>query len=146
MLDLAFELEASEHEIAEDEFEAEYEFIDNFGYKISDANAVEYCDDFAEAVNTIANWYSDIDEWADGNGDSKLKAYIESEIEDIAKPGDGYWVENGALDTLKEYASDICEAVAAAMGAESFAGHGNYNVSAADRLGISLTIAENTNP
>lgn len=128
MISLCHSLMAGWCEVPEDEFTCEHTEIETFGYTVADAN----CEDFSEAVERIANWYDDIDQWADGHGSDDLHSAVQSAISDIDQP------EDGGLRDLQSYADAICQAVAKAMG------HGNYAVSAA--VGIRLTIAEIENP
>ena len=110
------------------------------GYKITDGNATENADDFNEAIEIIAEWYEDLDSWADGNYDSDRHEAIREAIDSVAQP------EDGGLDELENYAGSICTAIAEKLGGKAFYGHGNYTVSAASQAGINLTVTEITDP
>lgn len=101
-------------------------------YSISDSNASTDDVSYTEAVESIRDWYADADTWSDGHGDDDLHERIAAAIQSVDEPQSG--------GDLANYASDICDAVARAMGGEDFAGHGRYSVSAADSLGLSLTV------
>jgi len=104
------------------------------GYTISDNNAIERADTFDEAVELIADWYADIDQWGDGHGDEVLHASVRQAIDSVAKP------TGGDIADLQTYAGQIDHAVAVAMGHKSFDAHGNYHVSACDSAGLCLTV------
>ena len=109
---------------------------DSLGYKISDGNATENADDFSEAVEIIAEWYEDLDSWADGNYDSDKHEAIREAIDSVDQP------DAGGLDELENYAGSVCTAIAEKLGGKDFYGHGNYAVSAASQAGINLTVTE----
>lgn len=106
-------------------------------YTISDSNSSDSGFDYNDAVDRIAEWFYDAAAWRTGSATEAEHAAVRTAIDGVPTPADG-----GALADLKDYASDICDAVAEAMGGESFQGHGNYYVSAADSLGVSLTVTE----
>ena len=121
------------------DFDCEWEVVE-LGYKISDGNATENAEDFSEAVEMIAEWYEDLDSWADGNGDADRHEAIREAIDSVDRP------EDGGLDALENYAGSICTAIAEKLGGKAFYGHGNYAVSAASQAGINLTVTEITDP
>jgi hypothetical protein len=123
-----------------DEFQCDYEVKDCFGYEVYDANSCDSFETFDEAVERIADWFEDADQWADGNGNDEMHQAIRESIDSIEQP------EEGGIDELKAYSHAVSEAVATAMGAECFAGHSNYYVSASDRSGIRVEVREIHNP
>lgn len=105
-------------------------------YQISDANLTITADTFADAVVEIAEWYADYPEWATGHASQKELDMVASAIDSVDPPVDG-----DASD-LQAYADDICHAIAMAYEVPDWYGHGRYAVSAADQMGLSLTIEE----
>lgn len=103
-------------------------------YTIRDTNSSDSGLNFAEAVERIASWYEDADQWADGQGDRELRTAIRTGIKSVEQPS------KGNVDTLHAYADAVCNAVAKAMGNREFAGHGSYSVSAADQGGFRLVV------
>jgi len=121
------------------DFDCEWEVVE-LGYKISDGNATENADNFDEAVEVIVRWYEDLDSWADGNGDADRHEAIREAIDSVEQP------EDGGLDALNNYAGSICTAIAEKLGGKAFHGHGNYAVSAASQIGMTLNVTEITDP
>lgn len=140
MVRLCHILLADAVEVRRDEFTCEHEEIDTFGYRVSDANSSDDCETFSDAVDRIAEWYEDVDQWATGEGDDDLHTAVLGAINGIEQP------EDGDIDDLQTYAEAIRSAVAEAMGGEDFAGHGNYAVSAPDRIGLTLAVTEIDHP
>jgi hypothetical protein len=105
-------------------------------YSICDSNSGDSGLTFCESVERIAEWYEDADSWANGESDEAMNAAIREAIDSVEQP------ESGDVATLQDYADSICDAVAVAMGGEPFYGHGNYYVSAADRIGVALRVEE----
>lgn len=91
-------------------------------YEISDGNATEYAATLEEAEGILEDWYDYLVD--DGKLDELPAPNLDSED----------------LDALCASVAKWENEIAEAMGKESFAGHGNYYVSAADRAGLSLTI------
>lgn len=142
LADIAIRLEAEWNEVPEEEFrnECEWGTVENFGYEVFDQNSGENFETFDEAADRIEGWYEDCDEWATGEINPDVKNTVRDAIIAVERP------EDGNIRTLKKYADQICKAVAEAMGNESFAGHGTYHVSAADRGGFTLEVGELTDP
>lgn len=140
MIDLCHDLMAGWVEEPRDDFECEHETIDCFGYMVYDANSSDSFETFEEAAERIAEWLEDADQWATGDGDAEVHQSIRDAIDSIEQP------EEGGIDALRAYAEAVSEAVATAMGSESFAGHGNYYVSASDRSGIRVEVREIQDP
>ncbi len=91
-------------------------------YRISDGNAKEYAATLEEVVSIVEDWYDYLVD--------------EGKVESIPAAD----LPTDDLDSLTEAVRKWENEIAEAMGAESFAGHGRYFVSAADRAGLSLTI------
>lgn len=127
---------ADEYVPLEDREECDWEEVEPT-YTVGDANSGDEGLSYDEAVERIAEWYEDVDQWATGHGDDALHDAVAEAIESVERPADG-----GDLTELRLYAAAICDAVAEAMGGESFSGHGNYHVSAADRIGLDLSVTE----
>ena len=106
-------------------------------YKVGDTGSQDTDLSYAEAADRIGEWYEDLDTWATGVGDAQKHQAVAEAIYGVPEPPD-----DGGLDDLQMYASRICRAVARAMGGRDFAGHGNYYVTAADRMGLDLSVAE----
>jgi len=104
-------------------------------YTVRDSQACEGGLSYIEAIDAIHDWYHDVANWKDGNGTDEQHAAIHQAIAETPSP-----VEGGTLAGLREYADDICQAVAEAMGGVEFCGHGDYRVSAADGAGVGLTV------
>ena len=105
-------------------------------YQISDNQLTITADTFADAVVEIAEWYADYPEWATGHATQTELDLVASAIESVDPPVDG-----DASD-LQAYADDICHAIANAYDTPDWYGHGRYSVSAADQMGLSLTVEE----
>lgn len=103
-------------------------------FSISDGVSYDSGLSFSEAAGRIADWFRDVDEWATGHGSDELHEAVEAAIASVQQPQDG------GEAALQKYADRICEAVAEAMGHQSFHGHGNYSVSAAEEAGMSLKV------
>jgi hypothetical protein len=134
LIEFGKKLAAREVEMPEDEFDCEAEEVVQT-YTVSDSNSADAGLTYDEAVARISEWYEDSDEWATGDGDADLHAAINESIESV-----GY-VEDGDIDDLRRYVEKIRDAVAIASNAKSFAGHGNYFVSAADSIGLTLSVS-----
>jgi len=106
-------------------------------YTVSDGNAGDDGLSYSEAVERIAEWYEDADAWDDGNADEAMHEAIAEAIASTARPP-----ACGDLDDLQVYSGDVRQAVAGAMGAEAFAGHGTYYVSASDQIGLGMSVEE----
>lgn len=104
-------------------------------YTVRDSQACEGGLSFVEAIDAIHDWYYDVAGWSDGHATDEQHSAIRQAIAETPSP-----VEGGTLSDLREYAHDICEAVAEAMDGAEFCGHGDYRVSAADGAGVGLTI------
>lgn len=138
LIEIGKKLAATALEVPSDEFECDDEEIDTTPkFNVSDTNSTDFGLTYDAAVERIAEWYEDADQWSDGEGDDEIHDTIADGIASIDRPS-----ENGDIDDLKTYALDICDAVAEAMKAKAHAGHGNYYVSAADSIGLSLTVEE----
>ena len=105
-------------------------------YTVSDANSAKSGLGFAASARWIAKWYEDVDSWYDGNSDPVLHSAIAAAIQAINVPN-----ESDGLAGHEGYADAVCETVAEEMGAESFAGHGDYYVSAAAQGGYDLRVS-----
>jgi len=106
-------------------------------YTVSDAGSADAGLTYSEAIERIQEWYEDADEWATGNGDESTHAAIADAIAGVPSPPEG-----GAFADLTRYADEIRQAVAHAMGGDDHAGHGHYYVSAADAVGLDLSVQE----
>ena len=104
-------------------------------YTVRDSQSCESGLSYVEAIDAIHDWYHDVADWNDGDGTDEQHAAIRQAIAETPSP-----VEGGTLADLREYADDICRAVAEAMGLAEFCGHGDYRVSAADGAGIGLAV------
>ena len=104
-------------------------------YTVRDSQSCESGLSYIEAIDEIHAWYHDVADWRDGTGTDDQNASVQQAIAETPAP-----VEGGTLSDLREYARDICEAVAEAMGGAEFCGHGDYRVSAADGAGVGLTV------
>lgn len=138
LIEIGKKLAARALEVPADEFECDAEEVDTTPrFNVSDTNSTDSNLTYEDAVKRITEWYEDADQWSDGDGDDDVHQAIADAIESVDCPAD-----DGGLDDLQSYASDICDAVAEAFGAKNFAGHGNYSVSAADSIGLSLSVTE----
>jgi|OM-RGC.v1.029076025 hypothetical protein len=104
-------------------------------YTVRDSQTCEGGLSYVEAIDAIRDWYHDVADWRDGTGTDEQHAAVHRAIAETPSP-----VEGGTLPDLREYADDICEAVAEAMDVAAWCGHGDYRVSAADRAGVGLTV------
>ncbi len=93
---------------------------------------------FEESVGVIADWWEDAADWHSLENEERyvIRGAIRQAIESVESP------EYGDVDTLQDYAKRICQAVALAIGSQDFAGHGSYQVSAAERAGFVLIVKE----
>ena len=98
-------------------------------YTIRDTNSSDSGLTFGEAVERIASWYEDADQWADGQGDRETHAAIWTGIRSVKQPS------KGDIDTLQAYADAVCDAVAKAMGHKEFAGQPSFGVASAAECG-----------
>lgn len=105
-------------------------------YQISDNQLTIITESFDDAVMEIAEWYADYPNWATGSASQKELDMVASAIYSIDPP-----VYGDASD-LQAYADDICHAIAMAYETPDWYGHGQYQVSAADQMGLSLTVEE----
>ncbi len=103
-------------------------------YTITDNNNTKTAGSFSEAVEIIQGWYEDFASWSTGSATAEQNEVVEDAIDSVDEPEFG--------DSLQAYASSICEAIAKAYGGKAFAGHGNYSVSAADQMGLTLLVKE----
>lgn len=140
MISCCDSLMAQALEIPSDEFTCEHAEVDTFGFTVADPNSSDDLEDFPSAVERIAEWFEDADQWATGDGDAEMHRAIRKAIDLVEQPQDG------GIEELEAFAVQICDAVAKAMGGKDFHGHGNYSVSAADRIGIRLTVTEIDRP
>lgn len=92
-------------------------------YEISDGNATEYAATLSEASSIAEDWYDFLTEQAD--------------LDELPAPN----LNENDLDDLNASIRRWENEIAEAMGKESFSGHGNYHVSAADRAGLNLTVS-----
>lgn len=106
-------------------------------YIVGDSGSTDSGLTYAEAVDRIGEWYEDICSWGGDTPDEETERAVRDAIESVKQPRD-----DGDLQDLRRYADDIRAAVAEAMGAKDFYGHGNYSVSAADSIGLNLTAEE----
>ena len=127
-------------EMPSGEFTCEHAEVESFGFTVADRNSSDDLNDFTSAAERIAEWFEDADQWSTGDGDAEMHAAIRKAIDSVEQP------EDGSIEELQVFAIQICDAVAKAMGGEDFSGHGNYAVSAADRIGIGLTVSEIDRP
>jgi hypothetical protein len=107
-------------------------------YTVSDGNHYEEGLSFEESVGVIADWWEDAADWHSIENEERnlMRRSIRDAIEAVESP------EYGDADTLQDYAKQICQAVAVAIGSRDFAGHGSYSVSAAERAGFVLIVKE----
>lgn len=104
-------------------------------YTVRDANSIDIGLTFDEAVESIARWFRDADEWQDGSGNKETRAAIRTVIDSIERPTDG------DEDALQDYADLVSNAVAKVMGHKEFAGQPSLGVvSAADNGGFRLIV------
>ena len=101
-------------------------------YTIKDSNSRVTVSSFADAVHNISEWYQDYAEWATGSATPEEHQKVRDAIDSVDSPEFG--------GDLQDYANKICEAIAKACGGKDFHGHGNYSVSAADQMGLGLTV------
>ena len=85
-------------------------------YTVQDTGSADSGLTFREAVERIAEWYEDVDTWSTGYGDGDQHQAVADVIAAIERP------EDGDLSDLSDYADSIRQAVAEAMGSQSFAG------------------------
>ena len=96
-------------------------------YVVTDGNAREEFETLAEAVECVAEWYDYLREGDDlAVEDLELPRFDGTDIVDV--------------DTLNAAIGRWEQAIAEACGVSNFGGHGNYYVSGADRMGLSLTV------
>lgn len=93
-------------------------------YKITDGNAIETAATLTEAADIAAEWYGFL---AD---DGKVETVPDADL------------DASTLDTLNASIGRWEKRIAEAAGEEAVAGHGNYYVSAADRMGLRLVVRE----
>jgi hypothetical protein len=107
-------------------------------YTVSDGNHCEEGLSFEESVGVIADWWEDAADWHSIENEERnlMRRAIRDAIESVESP------EYGDADTLQDYAKQICQAVALAIGTRDFTGHGSYSVSAAERAGFVLIVKE----
>jgi hypothetical protein len=107
-------------------------------YTVTDGNHCEVGLSFEESVGVIADWWEDAADWHSLENEERyvIRGAIRQAIESVESP------EYGDVDTLQDYAKRICQAVALAIGSQDFAGHGSYQVSAAERAGFVLIVKE----
>lgn len=102
-------------------------------YLLTDGNATDYHDTLASASAAACEWYDYLLDATDGGEvTDALREAVES-------------VDCADADTIRELQSQIVEwegRIAAACGVGSVDGHGSYHVSAADRMGLRLTVSE----
>ena len=91
-------------------------------YEISDGMVTEYASTLEEAAQIAEDWYGFL---AD---DGKVEELPDADL------------EPKGLAELQASIDAWQERIAESMGAESWAGHGNYYVSAADRAGLNLAV------
>ncbi len=88
-------------------------------YQVRDsAGVTEYASDLGELAAIIEDWYDHL------------------ELDDMPAPDIDWSSLDALVKSTKEWENQIAEV----MGAKEFAGHGSYHVSAADSIGLSLTI------
>jgi len=98
-------------------------------WRISDGNATEIYEDWIELCGVAEEWYSYIEENEWPENVEFPEAYF----------GD---VKEGDIETLNRFIRTWEEKIAHAAGFKDFAGHGNYLVSAASEMGLSLRVEE----
>ena len=96
-------------------------------YKITDGNAIKTAATLAEAADIAAEWYGFL---AD---DGKVETVPDADL------------DASTLDSLNTSIGRWEARIAEAAGEKDFAGHGNYHVSAADRMGLRLVVREKIN-
>jgi hypothetical protein len=96
-------------------------------YIVSDNNARETADTIQEAVDIVEEWYH----WVDGAP---------------AFPSDNVEEEITTIDQLREFIDRWQQQIAELQGFDAVSGHGNYNVSPADRMGLCLKVTAETVP
>ena len=94
----------------------------NKSYKISDGNATETASTLHEAASIAEDWY---DYMVD-----------EGRIPDACNPD----LDDSSLDALNKSIRAWENRIAEACGKKSWAGHGNYYVSAGDSMGLNLSV------
>jgi hypothetical protein len=104
-------------------------------YKVTDNNETLNGLTYGNAAALIADWYRDQAEWATGSATDDENLRVRNAIASVPEPSD-----DGTIEDLQDYAESICRAVAEANGAKVFAGHGTYEVSAADEAGLNLRV------
>lgn len=108
-------------------------------YEISDGNATEYAATLADAEGIIEGWYDYLteDQGCPG-GFGKATDEDEKDAEwEIPTPA----LDPSSVDALNDSIGRWEQAIAHARGGKDFAGHGNYYVTAADRMGLNLCIS-----
>lgn len=101
-------------------------------YTIKDRSSRVTVSSFADALHNISEWYQDYASWATGTATHEENQIFRDAIDSVDQPEFG--------GDLQDYADKICQAIATAFGGKDFHGHGNYSVSAADQMGLSLTV------
>lgn len=100
-------------------------------YSVNDGNAYESADSWAELVEQLQEWF-DFLVVVPADAPEALAEAVHSL--DLAK------IAAGDLEGLQGALNEWQERIAEAMGYRSWAGHGNYYVSAAAAAGLSLTV------
>lgn len=99
-------------------------------YNLTDGNAHASHDTLADAASSAEDWYGFLLD--DGDASDELREAVDS-----ADFGD---VET--VDALNERIGEWEDRIAAACSKKDFHGHGRYQVSAADQMGLALRCTE----
>jgi hypothetical protein len=100
---------------------------------ISDGNAAEYYKNWDLLLRAAENWYNYLSEDSEIDNDGMDIAVSDSDFSEILEDD---------LDSLNNAIRLWEERIAEAAGYTTFAGHGNYSVSAASSMGLNLTVRE----
>lgn len=92
-------------------------------YRITDGNATETATTLHDAAGIAEDWYDFM---------------IGDKLESIPSPD----LDDNSLDALNKSIRAWENRIAEACGKKSWAGHGNYYVSAGDRMGLNLHVID----
>jgi len=96
-------------------------------YILADNNYQETYDSLDEVIDAVQSWYDHVDD---------LDLPHIPPMNDIIE-----WDGKYDIDDVNRYIKEIEELIALHNGYEQWAGHGNYVVSAASKMGLNLSIS-----
>lgn len=127
---------AANYGVDQSEIDDLAEKIDN-PYVISDGNATEYASTLEDAESIIEDWYDYLAEDQGCPGGFGRQDEEEDEDEwEMPSPN----LDSSSLESLQASIGKWEQEIAHSKGGKDFAGHGNYYVTAADRMGLNLTV------